>query len=130
VAPRAGVALHGAADDYRPGGGARRYEAGSTAKANDDLFTIIEDGFAIALDLPEADLSKLRQGIAVQVNPVFAPEHSLLGRMNWERFPSPGGKTNTFRATVELDGRLPGVVPGMRVTVTPARGGSSGGSDR
>ena len=136
VAPRAGVVLHGAADAYRPGRAARHHEVGGATKGGATLFTVTSgDAMALAFDIPETDLGKLRQNMAVKVTPLFSPDTSMVGRLSWARFPTPTeGPKNSYAASIEFDDGVAGLVPGMRATVTPARSakgsGKSGGAGR
>ncbi len=121
-APRAGIALHGAVDDYRPGRSAPRHEPGASAANRSKLFTIAAPGrFAVALDLPESLVLKLGRGAAAKVAPAPQPDAALLGRLRFDRFPSPksaGAPENGYDATIELDAAPPAIVAGMRCKVT------------
>jgi len=131
-APQAGVVLHGGVDDYKPGRSAPRHEAGGQLAANAKLFAIAKPGaLSVALDVPEAQLFKLDQGMAAKVMPVADAARSWIGRLRYDRFPSPrsaGAPENSYDAEVELDTAMePGFVAGMRVKVVveaPKRGGT------
>jgi hypothetical protein len=121
-AARDGVVLHGAVADYEPGRGAARHAARGGAGAGTVLFTVARPGvMAVALDLPESQVLKLEQNVAVKVTPTADASKTLLGRLRFDRFPDPksaGAPENGYDATVELDGTLPpAFVPGMRCKV-------------
>jgi multidrug resistance efflux pump len=120
-APRSGLALHGALDDYRPGRSPPRFENGGSGSPKAKLFTIAAPGrFAVALDVPESLVLELANGMAVKVTAAADPRATLLGRLRFDRFPSPrsaGGPENTYDGTVELDPTPPALVPGMRCKV-------------
>ncbi|MBL8839970.1 MAG: hypothetical protein JNL90_00395 [Planctomycetes bacterium] len=130
-APQAGVVLHGALDDYKPGRSPARHQVGGQLAARGTPFTVAKPGaMAVALDLPESHVLKLPQGMAVTVKPAADGARSLVGRLRFDRFPSPrtaGGPENGYEGTVELDGAEPSFVAGMRCTVVievPAKGGT------
>lgn len=129
-APRGGILLHGARDDYRPGRSAPRHEAGGSATATATLFAIMQPGaFEVALDLPESRVLSLAPGMAAQVKPAAIAGSTLLGRLRFERFPNPksaGGGENTYDGTVELDAAPPAIVAGMRCKVVIEDGGEEG----
>ncbi|MBM4013437.1 MAG: hypothetical protein FJ293_00515 [Planctomycetes bacterium] len=121
-AARDGMALHGAIADYEPGRGAARHAVRGSASGGAVLFTVARPGvMAVALDLPESQLLKLEQNVAVKVVPAADAAKTLVGRLRFDRFPDPksaGGPENSYDATVELDGTLPpAFVPGMRCKV-------------
>ncbi len=121
-APVAGLLLHGAPDDYRPGRTPPRHRRGGRAPLRQDIFTIVArpDRLAVAVDVPESRLPTLRSGAGARIVPVAAPGRVLVGRLRLERFPDPasaGRPENAYRGTLELPDPAPGLVPGMRVTV-------------
>jgi multidrug resistance efflux pump len=120
-APRAGAVLHGSLDDYKPGRTASHLEVGGSAAPKAKLFTIATPGeFLVALDVPESLVLKLANGMAVKVQPAADAEATLVGRLHFDRFPSPrsaGGPENTYDGSVELDQTPPALVAGMRCKV-------------
>jgi multidrug resistance efflux pump len=120
-APRAGIALHGALDDYKPGRTAPRHEAGGSVAAKAKLFTIAPPGrFSVALDVPESLVLKLTHGMAVKVVPAADPDSALAGRLRFDRFPSPrsaGGPENAYDGIIEIDQAPPALAAGMRCKV-------------
>ena len=120
-AGRRGVLLHGAPEDYGPGRTAPRYKRFDRAAARKTLFTVaVPDRFEVALDVPESKLKTLHTGLAAKVTPVLSPSLTVLGTLRVDRFPDPkraGGPENSFRASIELTDRIPGIVPGMRAKV-------------
>jgi len=121
-APRAGMLLHGALDDYKPGRSATRLEAGGNASPKGKLFTIATAGeYGVALDVPESLVLKLANGMAVKVQPIVDPDATMMGRLRFDRFPSPrsaGAPENTYDGSVELDQAPPSIVAGMRCKIT------------
>lgn len=130
-APAAGVVLHGALEDYRPGKSAPRHAAGGNLPGKGVAFTIAKAGpLAVALDVPESHVLQLSQGCAVKVVPAADGARTLMGRLRFERFPAPrsaGGNENTYDGSVELDEGEPSFVPGMRckVVIDVPAGGST-----
>jgi len=120
-APRAGTLLHGALDDYKPGRTAPRHDVGGAAAAKAKLFTIAAPArLAVALDVPESLILKLSSGMAVKVTPAADAAGVLIGRLRFDRFPSPrsaGGPENLYDGSVELDQSPPALVAGMRCKV-------------
>jgi len=120
-APRSGIVMHGGLDDYLPGRAAPRHEPGGAAANRAKLFTIAAPGaFEVALDVPESLLLKLDQGMAVKVIPAAQPDGSLMGRLRFDRFPSPksaGAPENGYDGRVEIDAAPPALVAGMRAKV-------------
>ncbi len=129
-AQKSGFLLHGGSDDYKPGHAAPRHLVGGGAAAHATLFTIAKPGaMEIAIDVPEAAVLKLNQGMAVKVIPAADPERTLVGRLHYDRFPSPrsaSGPENVYDGTVELEAVEPSWVAGMRCKVVielPKKGG-------
>ncbi|MSR48022.1 MAG: hypothetical protein EXS13_13350 [Planctomycetes bacterium] len=131
-AAKDGIVLHGAMADYEPGRGAARHQVDAAVGAGATLFTLAQPGaLAVALDLPESQVLKLDQNLAVKVIPAADAARTLVGRLRYERFPDPrsaSGAENSYEATVELDGAMePSFVVGMRCKIVielPKRAGS------
>lgn len=131
-APRDGMVLHGARADYEPNRAAARHQAGGTVAGGAVLFTVAKQGaYSVALSLPESQVLKLDQNLAVKVVPAADGAKTLVGRLRYERFPDPGSASapeNSYGATIELDGAMePSFVPGMRCKVMielPQRAGT------
>jgi hypothetical protein len=120
-ASASGIVLHGARDDYKPGRTPPRYEIGGTAGAKAVLFTLSAPGaLQVALDIPEADVLVLSQGMAAKVVATADPAQTLVGRLRYDRFPSPrtaAAPENSYDASVELGAVGPAIVAGMRCKV-------------
>ncbi len=126
--PRAGILLYGSPAAYRPGGAPPRYKRGSRLSARTVLFTIASaERVDLALDVPEAKIPELKERTAVEVRALAAPSKAYMGAMRVDRFPaaSPGG-SQVFHALVEIEGKTPGLLPGMRakakVLLKPLKG--------
>ena len=123
-APCDGIALHGAADDYRPGRAPARHEIGGGAGGRQTLFTVMKGSTcAVALDLPESLVFRVENGAAATVTPIADGAIKLVGRTHFDRFPDPrsaGAPENSYVASIELDATPAALVPGMRCKVTIA----------
>jgi HlyD family secretion protein len=121
-APASGILLHGGLADYRPGRAGTRLEVGGSVSAKGVLLTVAAPGdLAVALDVPESAVLTVTQGTAVKVVPAADASVELVGRLRYDRYPSPrsaGGPENTYDGTVEVTGLPPWVVAGMRCKVT------------
>ncbi len=118
-APAAGLLLYGSPQAYRPGGTPPAYRKGSRLAARTVLFTIAApDKVQLALDVPEDKVQDLKERTAVEIRALAAPSRKYLGALRLERFPRalPGGK-QVFRGLVEIEGKTPGLLPGMRAKV-------------
>ncbi len=120
-ASQAGIVLHGAIDDYKPGRAPSRHVVGGSLAARGTFFTVAKPGaMVVALDIPESHVLKLTQGMAVKVTPTADGARSMVGRLRYERFPSPRSAAageNSYDGSVELDATEPSFVAGMRCTV-------------
>ncbi|HEX9794924.1 MAG TPA: hypothetical protein VGC54_13160 [Planctomycetota bacterium] len=120
-APRGGVLLHGAPEDYEPGRSAPRHERGGTAATRKVLFTVAApDRFAVVLSVPESAVRGIAPNSAARVTADVLSERELVGPLSVERYPLPGsasGPENRYAARVQLGQPLAGVVAGMRATV-------------
>ena len=59
--------------------------------------------------------------LVVEVTPVFAPDRRAMGRLKVDRFPVPQSSSspeNLYRARIEFDSKLVGILPGMRGSAT------------
>ncbi len=127
-APAAGLLLYGSPQAYRPGGTPPVYRRGSRLTPRTALFTIAApDKVRLALDVPEDKVQDLKERTAVEIRALAAPSRKYLGALRVERFPRslPGGK-QVFRGLVEIEGKTPGLLPGMRakarVLLKPVKG--------
>ena len=120
-APVAGVAVHGPADDYRPGHTPPRHEVGGSVQPKAVLFAIAAPGsLKVALDLPEAQVLVLSQGMAGKVVATADPSLTIVGRLTYDRFPSArsgAGAEAMFDGSVEIGPVAPAIVAGMRCKV-------------
>ncbi len=113
--PVPGILLYGSPKAYRPGGTPPSYKKGSRLPARTVLFTIASpEKVDFALDLAESRLPSLKERTAVKVRALAAPAKAYLGALRVDRFPTPlprGGQA--FHALVEIEGKTPGLLPGM-----------------
>lgn len=120
-APRAGVLLHGKAKDYRPGRTPARYERGSQLSFRADLFVVANpDALAVAIDVPESSLEKLRDGQGADVKTLAGASGSAKGTFHVEAYPAAkgGGDDGVYEALVDLEEPIPGARFGMRAKVS------------
>lgn len=121
-APRDGVLLHGAADDYGPGRTPPRQARGGGAGTRATLFTLAGGArFAVALELGDADRAALAPGAAVEVRSLALPDFVRSGRLETQAQPLPrsvAGAEALYAATVLVDADLRGVAAGMKAEVT------------
>jgi hypothetical protein len=112
-APRAGVLLHGAAKDYRPGRTPPRHERGSTLAFRQDLFLVADPApSALALDVAETELAKFADGAKVVVSAGAQVQGSL--------HVDPYARANAqCEAVVTLDESFPAALYGSHATVRP-----------
>jgi len=112
-APRAGLLLHGAAKDYRPGHTPPRYERGSTLAFRQELFLIADPApSALALDLAETELTKFAEGTKV----IVSAGSELHGRLHVDPYPRANAQCE---ALVTLDAPAVGALYGAHATVRP-----------
>lgn len=125
-APRDGVLLHGAIDDYRPGAAPPRHARGTRAQLRTDLFCVAApDRFAVAVKVGESQLARAPRGAKVRIEPVVATDRAIAGVLRLESFPLPDsarGPENQYAGTVTVDGPLHGWAPGMRAKVVVTEG--------
>lgn len=115
-APRAGVLLHGALDDYRPGGKPPRWKRGSRLSTRTDLMLVADPAHvAVVLDVPEKDLGRIEDGARAQVAPLSDPGAAQSARVDVDSYPAARGG-GVFEARIEL-GKAPEVVFGMGAKV-------------
>lgn len=119
-APRAGVLLHGAGKDYRPGKTPPRYDRGSSLGFRQEIFLIADPApTAVALDLGDGDLAKLPNGSQVNVQAVGAAPANAKGSLRVDAYPRTSSPNDaTYEATVTLDTPITGAVYGARAKVT------------
>ena len=126
--PAAGILLHGAPQDYRPGGTPPRRRRGARLSPRTTLFTVAApDRALLALKIPESRLSLLKERTAVEVRAAAAPAKVYRGALKVERFPLPGpGSKGSYPALVEIEGKTPGLLPGMaaraKILLPPLKG--------
>jgi len=128
-APRAGVLLHGRARDYRPGRTPARYERGSQLSSRSDLFLVANpEAVAVAIDVPESNLGKLRDGQGADVRTLAGASGSAKGTFHVEAYPAAkgGGDDGVYEAVVDLDSPIPGARFGMRAKVSFPEANGSG----
>jgi multidrug resistance efflux pump len=120
-APVSGIVVHGSADDYRPGRTPPRHEIGGSVPPKATLFAIAAPGsLKVALDLPEAQVLALSQGMAGKVVATADPSLTIVGRLTYDRFPSAKSGAGTeamFDGSVEIGPVAPAIVAGMRCKV-------------
>ncbi|TAH36833.1 MAG: HlyD family efflux transporter periplasmic adaptor subunit [Planctomycetota bacterium] len=115
-APRSGVLLHGAPDDYGPGKTPPRHERAGRPGIRATLFSIADpDRMRVALFVDEADLPKIRDGMGAEVTAAPAPGQEWVGSLRLERFPAPG--QNRYAGSVELAQPVRGLAAGMKAGV-------------
>lgn len=125
-APRAGVLLHGKPDDYRPGATPPRYERGSQLSMRADLFVIADpEPGAVAVEVTDAELARLKDGSSVAVKLVESGDAELHGTLRVEPYPrKSAGAENVHTAVVTLEKAMSGVLYGTRAMVTPSAASS------
>ena len=108
-APRAGILLHGSADDYRPGGAPPRHEAGAAASTGAIWFCVVTaDRYSVSVDVPESMLPSITPGNAVEITSPFWTK-ALTGSLRVDRFPlassvrGPREQVRRSRRTLERD---------------------------
>jgi hypothetical protein len=122
-APRSGLLLHGAAEDYRPGKVAPRHIAGANLSPRRTLFTVARPGkFAIAIKIGESQLGLLESGMKGTAESVGSGrKQAMVGKLEIAGYPLPssaGGAENQYAATLKLGSKVPHVVPGQRAKVS------------
>ena len=128
-APRAGVLLHGKAKDYRPGRTPARWERGSNLSFRGDLFLVANpEAIAVALDVPESNLDKLREGQGAEVRALAGSTGTAKGTFHVEAYPAAkgGGDDGVYEAVVALESPIPGAKFGMRAKVSFPEAGGTG----
>lgn len=124
-APREGLLLHGAAQDYEPGHTPPRHARGDRAATRRPVFTLTSGTrYVVILELGEKDRAQLAPGSAVEVRSPSVSDLLRTGRMEVESFPLPrsvAGSECLYAATVTIDAELRGIAPGMKAEVRPAR---------
>lgn len=119
-APRDGVLLHGASKDYRAGATTARYERGNPLALHTDLFLVAEPEVrAVALDIDESALSKVKDGAQVTVESVARPGEKVAGVLHIDAWSAKGAtrEATSLSATVELERPLAGARYGMHAGV-------------
>jgi HlyD family secretion protein len=119
TAPSAGILLHGSMKNYRPGGSGMLIERGGRLAARAESFLIADpSAIAIAIDVPESDLTEFPDGVAVVAHPISAPEIELHGTLSVAAYPtsSEGGESH-FAGTITLLGEAPALLFGTHVEV-------------
>jgi multidrug resistance efflux pump len=120
-APASGIVVHGSADDYRPGRTPPRHEIGGSVQPKATLFAIAAPGaLKVALDVTEAQVLVLSQGMAGKVVATADPSLTIVGRLTYDRFPSArsgGAPEASFDGSVEIGPVAPAIVAGMRCKV-------------
>jgi len=127
-APRAGVLLHGASRDFRPGRSPARCEKLGSLAPRTEVFLVADpEPGAVTLDLSDADLAQARSGLRVRVESLGATAVTAEGTLVVETHPlSASASEATYSARVTLDAPLAGVVHGTRARVVPAGGKADG----
>ncbi len=124
-APREGLLLHGAAQDYEPGRTPPRHARGDRTTVRRPLFTLTGGTrFIVALEVGAMERAALVPGAAVEVRCPGLPDFVRPGRMEVEAFPlarSGAGAEAVYAAVVTLDAELRGIAPGMRAEVKLAQ---------
>ncbi len=120
-APREGMLLHGAPEDYGPGRTPPRHLRGAAASARSTVFTLTSGGrYLVLLELGDKDRALLAPGAAVEVRAPALPDLSRPGRLEVQSLPlarSVAGAESLYAATVTIDGELRGIAPGMKAEI-------------
>lgn len=123
-APREGMLLHGAPQDYEPGRAPPRHARGDRAATRRPVFTLTSGTrYVVVLELGEKDRAALAPGSAVEVRSPSLTDFLRSGRMEVDSQPlarSVAGGESLYAATVTLDAELRGVAPGMKAEVRAA----------
>ncbi|MBC8405496.1 MAG: hypothetical protein H8E15_09735 [Planctomycetes bacterium] len=122
-APRSGMLLHGAVDDYGPGKMAPRHQRGGQLQSRTPVFAVAAPGhFEIQFKAPESELVNLRsckEGVAT-ISGLADDKARVAGKLELARFPIPGsagGPTNQYLSSLRIGVELADVVPGQRASI-------------
>ncbi len=118
-APRAGILLHGASKDYRPGRSPARVDRGSQLAVHQELFLIADpEPSAVALDVSDADLARLHSGTSVRVQTLGPIQASVTGTTQVALYPSSSSANEaTYPADVTLEHGIAGAAYGSRAKI-------------
>lgn len=119
-APRAGVLLHGALRDWRPGKAPARFDRGSALTPRTDVFLVADPSpTAVALDVTDAEAARLAASARVHVALLAAPDAVVGGEIAVDGY-ARNLSTNEaqLEATVRASGPIPGGRYGQRAKVT------------
>lgn len=119
-APRAGVLLHGSAQDYHPGRAQRVFARGQSLTPRTDVFLVADPVPAtVALEIPESSLAALASGAQVKVR-LVAGSGEGAGALSVDPYPlaaNAAADDGVHEASVLLSQPIPGALYGMRARV-------------
>jgi HlyD family secretion protein len=122
-APRSGMLLHGAVDDYGPGKVAPRHRRGGQLQSRTPVFAVAAPGhFEIQFKAPESELVNLRscgEGVAT-ISGLADDKARVAGSLELAHFPIPSsasGPTNQYLSSLRIGVELTDVVPGQRASI-------------
>jgi HlyD family secretion protein len=122
--PRAGVLLHGASQDYRPGKQPARHARGGELAFRQELFLIADPApTQAALLLNDGEASRLPGGASVRVEALGPATGKAMGTVRLAQVPTASSPSEaSYAADVVLEFGLEGVPYGARVRVVPEGG--------